>query len=90
MLYLHNETVNVVTHLTPAVSILAFLPYLLPWVKIKVPLLPSIHVFACVSPWIGSTIYHLFMNHNGGYQMYRALLMTDMVGIWIAQNLGMV
>ena len=46
------------------VVILASIPWLLPWDELKVPYLPSFHVVASIAPWIGSTIYHLFMNHN--------------------------
>jgi hypothetical protein len=49
---------------------------------------PYIHMFACISPWIGSTLYHLFMNHSHGEPVYRRLLMGDMLGIWIAQTFG--
>ena len=48
----------------PVVVILASIPWLLPWDELKVPYLPSFHVVASIAPWIGSTIYHLFMNHN--------------------------
>jgi hypothetical protein len=48
----------------PVVVILASIPWLLPWDDLKVPYLPSFHVVASIAPWIGSTIYHLFMNHN--------------------------
>jgi len=64
LFYLHNETVNILTHGIPVVVILASIPWLLPWDELKVPYLPSFHVVASIAPWIGSTIYHLFMNHN--------------------------
>ena len=61
---------------------------LLPWSDLEVPLLPVTHVVSCVSPWVGSTIYHTFMNHRSGHDTYKALLLTDMIGIWVAQNGG--
>jgi predicted membrane channel-forming protein YqfA (hemolysin III family) len=88
LFYIHNETVNIFTHAVPIFAILLSLPVILPWDDISIPYLPFVHIFACVAPWVGSTIYHLFMNHKQGYPMYRLLLMTDMIGIWIAQNLG--
>lgn len=72
----------------PMLAIFMSNEVLLPWDEITIPILPALHMIAFVSPWIGSTIYHLFMNHEHGYHMYKKLLLTDMLGIWIAQNLG--
>ena len=47
------------------------------------------HRVAAVSPWIGSSLYHLFMNHRGGSQAYAALLQLDTFGIWVTQSVGM-
>ena len=69
--------------------ILACIPWLLPWDELKVPYLPTFHVVASVAPWIGSTLYHLFMNHNTGYIAYRVLLIIDLLGIWVTQTTGM-
>ena len=88
LFYLHNETVNIATHGLPIIAILASLPNLLPWEQIDVPYLPYIHIIACISPWIGSTLYHLFMNLAHGERVYKRLLMGDMFGIWIAQTWG--
>ena len=88
LFYLHNETVNIVTHGLPVIAILVSLPSVLPWEEIDVPYLPYIHVVACISPWIGSTLYHLFMNLAHGERVYKRLLMGDMFGIWIAQTWG--
>jgi len=88
LFYLHNETVNILTHAIPVVVILACIPWLLPWDEIKVPYLPTFHVVASVAPWIGSTLYHLFMNHNTGYIAYRLLLIIDLLGIWVTQTTG--
>ena len=72
----------------PVVTILAAIPWLLPWREINVPYLPTFHVIASISPWIGSTLYHLFMNHNTGYIAYKVLLLVDMLGIWVTQTAG--
>ncbi len=61
---------------------------MLPWSDIDVDYLPTIHVVSCISPWIGSTLYHLFMNHRMGEGFYKMLLSLDMLGIWVAQNAG--
>ena len=72
----------------PVVAILAAIPWLLPWDEITVPYLPIFHVVSSVAPWIGSTLYHLFMNHNTGYIAYKVLLTIDMLGIWVTQTAG--
>lgn len=61
---------------------------MVPWEEIKVPILPWTHLISCVSPWVGSTIYHMFMNHRAGESCYRSLLHLDMFGIWITQSFG--
>jgi len=86
--YFHNETINILTHAVPVLLILAAAPWMLPWDQIAVPWLPGIHLFACVAPWIGSTIYHLFMCHKMGKVAYIALLKLDLVGIWFTQTFG--
>ena len=73
----------------PVVAILAAIPWLLPWDEITVPYLPIFHVVSSITPWIGSTLYHLFMNHNTGYIAYKVLLTIDMLGIWVTQTAGM-
>ncbi len=88
LFYLHNETVNVLTHGAPIVAILATLSTIVPWQDISVDFLPTLHVAAFISPWVGSTAYHLFMNHYKGEGVYKRLLSLDMLGIWIAQNAG--
>lgn len=72
----------------PVVVILAAIPWLLPWSELDVPYLPTFHVIASVAPWIGSTLYHLFMNHNTGYIAYKVLLTIDLLGIWVTQTAG--
>jgi len=88
LFYLHNETVNIVTHGVPMLYILLMWKVLLPWNEVTVPVLPWTHLLSCVSPWVGSTIYHLFMNHKAGEGCYRSLLQLDMFGIWITQSFG--
>ncbi len=88
LFYLHNETVNIVTHGLPALAILFSISQILPWDEIDVAYLPLIHVVSLTAPWVGSTLYHLFMNHRHGEPVYRGLLMGDMFGIWIAQAFG--
>jgi hypothetical protein len=70
------------------VAILAAIPWLLPWEEITVAYLPTFHVVSSVAPWIGSTIYHLFMNHNTGSFAYQLLLTIDILGIWFTQTAG--
>ena len=72
----------------PVVAILSAIPWLLPWKEINVPYLPTFHVVSSVAPWIGSTLYHLFMNHNTGYIAYKVLLTIDILGIWVTQTAG--
>ena len=72
----------------PVVVILGSIPWLLPWDEINVAYLPTFHVISSVAPWIGSTLYHLFMNHNTGYIAYKVLLTIDLLGIWVTQTAG--
>jgi len=88
LFYLHNETVNILTHGIPVLAILAAIPWILPWDEITVPYLPIFHVVSSITPWVGSTLYHLFMNHNTGYIAYKVLLTIDMLGIWVTQTAG--
>lgn len=48
----------------------------MPYDEIKVPILPYIHLVAVLSPWVGSAIYHTFMNHHHGY---RSVTRVDIV-----------
>lgn len=48
--------------------IILWSPTLMPYEEIKVPILPYIHLVAVLSPWVGSAIYHTFMNHHHGYR----------------------
>ncbi|KPL97246.1 progestin and adipoQ receptor-like protein [Sarcoptes scabiei] len=84
---LHNETINIITHLVPLIYLIfnystIFHP------KLFDSYLTYCHVIGCYSPWIGSSIYHIFMNHHRGKSIYSRLLQIDMVGIWITQTFG--
>jgi len=88
LFYLHNETVNILTHAIPLIFILANIPTLLAWKEISVPYLPYLHLVATMAPWVGSVLYHLFMNHQCGYKVYKAVLTIDVIGIWMTQTTG--
>lgn len=66
------------------------LPSLLPWNEMPLPVLPYFHAAATVCPWLGSSIYHLFMNHHSGYPTYERLLQWDVAGVWVTQSCGKV
>ncbi|CAG0890484.1 unnamed protein product [Darwinula stevensoni] len=86
--YFHNETVNILTHLV-VIFLSAWGLYVLPpWEEITLPYFPAILSIGVMSPWLGSSIYHLFMNHHLGESLYQTLLHIDMLGIWITQTVG--
>nr|CAD7399055.1 unnamed protein product [Timema cristinae] len=66
----------------PIVYILLTVPALIPWEQVDSRFLPWCHVAGAVSPWIGSFLYHLFMNLDRGEMIYYRLLQLDMLGIW--------
>lgn len=70
----------------PIIYILVVVPRLMPW-EISV-FLSWCHIAGSVSPWIGSFLYHLFMNLHLGEDCYYRLLQLDMLGIWISQSFG--
>ena len=72
----------------PVLYIAIYSPTLLPWGEIDVPILPYTHLLGILCPWVGSFIYHTFMNHTAGCGVYRRLLQLDMLGIWVTQSLG--
>lgn len=86
--YMHNETINILTHAIPLVCIMASIPWFLPYESITIPYLPTFHVVASLAPWVGSILYHLFMNHEKGYSVYEAVLTIDLIGIWTTQTTG--
>lgn len=69
---------------------LVTVPHLLPWNTkgTLVEVLSWCHLIGAVSPWIGSFLYHLFMNVNYDEIFYRTLLKVDMIGIWLCQSFG--
>lgn len=71
------------------VYILAVLPGLLPWRSGPGAwFLSMCHLLGALAPWCGSFLYHLFMNHTRGEQLYHRLLQLDMLGIWVSQSIG--
>uniref|UniRef100_A0A8D8DSN6 Progestin and adipoQ receptor family member 4 n=2 Tax=Culex pipiens TaxID=7175 RepID=A0A8D8DSN6_CULPI len=87
LFYVHNETINILTHGIPIVYILATVPAMMPWEK-EYRFLSWCHLVGSVAPWCGSFVYHLFMNLELGEGMYYRLLQLDMLGIWISQSFG--
>ncbi|KAF5889091.1 progestin and adipoQ receptor family member 4-like [Clarias magur] len=59
----------------------------MPWTQISVTWLGVVHFLACLSPQLGSVLYHLFMNHEGGEPVYKRLLTLDMCGICMITTL---
>ncbi|XP_003401444.1 progestin and adipoQ receptor family member 4 isoform X1 [Bombus affinis] len=90
LFYIHNETVNIITHGFAILYMLLTIPQLLPWNTkgILIAVLSWCHLIGATSPWIGSFIYHLFMNLNYDEIFYRTLLKLDMIGIWLCQSFG--
>ncbi|XP_035440584.1 progestin and adipoQ receptor family member 4 [Spodoptera frugiperda] len=89
LFYFHNETINILTHGVSLVYILAVLPGLLPWRSGPGAwFLSMCHLLGALAPWCGSFLYHLFMNHTRGEQLYHRLLQLDMLGIWVSQSIG--
>ncbi|XP_034179073.2 progestin and adipoQ receptor family member 4 [Osmia lignaria lignaria] len=90
LFYIHNETINIITHGFAILYMLLTIPQLLPWStqSIFLGILSWCHLIGAVSPWVGSFIYHLFMNLNYDAIFYRTLLKLDMIGIWLCQSFG--
>ncbi|KAK3924552.1 Progestin and adipoQ receptor family member 4 [Frankliniella fusca] len=74
----------------PIVYILLVVPGLVPWARLDRHghFLAWCHLVGAVSPWVGSFVYHLFMNLQAGERVYNRLLRLDMFGIWICQSFG--
>lgn len=85
---LHNETVNIFTHGLPILYVLLNGGQLLSPAQSLPCYLTYCHVISCLSPWLGSFLYHVFMNHKAGPRLYMRLLQADMAGIWITQTFG--
>lgn len=64
------------------------MPGKLPWDGLTRPFLAYCTIIGSFSSWVGSSMYHLFMNHKKGEQFYDTLLMIDVIGIWITQSIG--
>ncbi|XP_043260974.1 progestin and adipoQ receptor family member 4 [Colletes gigas] len=90
LFYIHNETVNIMTHGFAILYMLLTIPQLLPWSAQDTftGILSWCHLIGAVSPWIGSFVYHLFMNLNYDDVFYKKLLKLDMIGIWLCQSFG--
>lgn len=72
----------------PLLGFLFLLPLTIPWARISVAWLGIAHYLACIFPQLGSVLYHLFMNHEGGPAVYHTLLTLDMCGICMVNTLG--
>ncbi|KAF5284490.1 hypothetical protein FQA39_LY17025 [Lamprigera yunnana] len=70
----------------PIVYILLSIPNMKPWTRSDLRFLTWCHVIGSISPWVGSFVYHLFMNLERGENIYYRLLQLDMLGIWICQS----
>ena len=72
----------------PIIYILLTIPGIMPWSNMELRFLSWCHVVGVLSPWVGSFVYHLFMNLESGERIYHRLLQLDMLGIWISQSFG--
>ncbi|CAL8111457.1 unnamed protein product [Orchesella dallaii] len=92
ILYLHNETLNIVTHLAPIIYVLLYWRTMFPWDEIQGNIFLNIlgvsHIVASIAPWVGSVIYHTMMSHDSGPEFYQLLLQIDMFGIWLTECFG--
>ncbi|XP_066248727.1 progestin and adipoQ receptor family member 4 isoform X1 [Euwallacea similis] len=85
---LHNETVNIITHAIPIFYIILTVPDVLPWHSKELTFLAWCHIAGILCPWLGSFVYHVFMNLDYGPMAYYVLLQIDMLGIWTSQSIG--
>lgn len=86
-----RRPVSLPPFLSPGIPLLCFLvllPLNIPWSQISVTWLGVVHFLACLSPQLGSVLYHLFMNHEGGEPVYHTLLKLDVCGICMINTLG--
>lgn len=64
------------------------LPFSIPWAEVESIWICVVHYLACLSPTMGSVVYHVFMNHMGGEHVYDTLLSIDMFGVCLVNTLG--
>ncbi|XP_028825816.1 progestin and adipoQ receptor family member 4 [Denticeps clupeoides] len=88
LFYVHNESGNIYTHGIPFVCFLLLMPLSIPWSQKDAGWICVVHYMACLSPTVGSVLYHLFMNHKGGPAIYDILLSLDMFGVCLVNTLG--
>lgn len=88
LMYLHNETGNIVTHAVPLMFIVLQGPRWASLWGLNEPLLSWAVLAVMVLPWAASTVYHIFMAHRGGEWVYKLLLGIDLVGICTTVCLG--
>lgn len=72
----------------PFFCFLVLLPLNIPWSEVEQTWMCVFHYLACLSPTVGSVLYHTFMNHEGGEPIYDTLLSLDMVGVCLVNTLG--
>ncbi|KAJ8942957.1 hypothetical protein NQ318_016732 [Aromia moschata] len=72
----------------PILYILLTVPQILPWSQANLSFLAWCHIGGILCPWVGSFLYHLFMNLHQGPKAYYLLLQVDMLGIWVSQSFG--
>lgn len=88
LLYVHNETGNILTHVLPLLFIVARGPSWESLQELRAPLVAWLVLLVLALPWAASTLYHIFMPHHGGRQVYLALLRLDIVCICASVSLG--
>lgn len=88
LLYVHNETGNILTHGLPFLFIVAFGPSSKSLQGLRAPLVAWLVLLVLALPWAASTLYHTFMAHCGGHKVYLALLRLDKVCICVMVSLG--
>lgn len=72
----------------PIFYILFTVPDVLPWHSRELTFLAWCHIAGILCPWLGSFVYHMFMNLHYGPMAYYILLQVDMLGIWTSQSIG--
>lgn len=88
LLYVHNETGNILTHGLPLLFILTRGSSSESLQGLKAPLVAWLVLLVLALPWAASTLYHTFMAHRGGRRVYQALLYLDIVCICTTVCLG--